>query len=278
MKKFFTTLALIVLAAPVTAQDRKPSHCIAIADASPEFRYIQNASFGADLEPFTVRLSYVSHASFLLEGPQGFTAVTDYTGFLGDTAFFPTVATMNKAHTTHWTPNPDPRIPHVLPGWAPDGNNPVEHYLELGEVLVRNVPTDIRSGFGTVSEPLGNSIFVFEIAGLCIGHLGHLHHDLSDSQVAALGRLDVVMAPVDGGFTLPLPNMIALLKRLRSSVILPMHWFGEFTLQSFVDGMDDEFRVEWRTDNHIEVSLRTLPSEPTVIVLRPAWLRNGDEN
>lgn len=278
MKQFLFALSLCVLALPVAAQERKPSHCIAIADASPEFRYVRNASFGAPLDEFTVRLNYIAHASFLLEGPGGFTAVTDYTGFLGDTAFFPTVATMNKAHTTHWTPTPDPRIPHVLPGWAPDGNNPVAHYLDLGEVLVRNVPTDIRSGFGAVSEPLANSIFVFEIAGLCIGHLGHLHHDLSDSQIAALGRLDVVMAPVDGGYTLPLPDMISLLKRLRSSVILPMHWFGDFTLESFVAGMQEEFRVEWRTDSHIEVSLRTLPSDPTVVVLRPAWLRDRDDN
>ncbi len=64
-------------------------------------------------------------------------------------------------------------------------------------MLVRNVSTDIRSQFGG-TEDRGNSIFVFEVAGLCIGHLGHLHHEPNDAQYAALGRLDVVMAPVDG--------------------------------------------------------------------------------
>ncbi|MEM1078707.1 MAG: MBL fold metallo-hydrolase [Pseudomonadota bacterium] len=274
-----SVLASVLLepsAARAQEQTRKPSHCIAIADAAPGLEYVQTASFGAPLEDFTVRLSYIAHASFLIEGPQGFTAVTDYTGFLGNTAFFPDVATMNNAHSTHWTATPDPRIPHVLPGWNTEGPNPVEHYLDLGEVLVRNVPTDVRSGFGAVSAPLGNSIFVFEIAGLCIGHLGHLHHEPNDIQYAALGRLDVVMAPVDGGYTVPQEVMISILRRLRSSVIVPMHWFGDFTLQSFLTRMASEFRVERRDVSYLEVSLRTLPSEPTVVVLRPAWLRDDD--
>lgn len=99
-------------------------------------------------------------------------------------------------------------------------------------MLVRNVSTDIRSVYGGVEER-GNSIFVFEVEGLCIGHLGHLHHVPSDEQFAALGRLDVVMAAVDGGTTMPLPEMIAVLKRLKSSVIIPMHWFSQFSLDRF---------------------------------------------
>ena len=37
----------------------------------------------------------------------------------------------------------------------------------------------------------GNSIFIFEVAGLCIGHLGHLHHELDEGHYAEIGRLDV---------------------------------------------------------------------------------------
>ena len=62
------------------------------------------------------------------------------------------------------------------------------------------------------------------MAGLCIGHLGHLHHIPDAEQLAAIGRLDVVMAPVDGGMTLDLPSMIETLQRFRASVVIPMHW------------------------------------------------------
>jgi L-ascorbate metabolism protein UlaG (beta-lactamase superfamily) len=208
---------------------------------------------------------------FMLETPGGLRAVTDYSGFIGG-AEPPDVVTMNRAHITHWTPDPDPAIDHVLPGWSERVGEPVGHHLDLGEMLVRSVSTDIRSRYGTGREANGNAIFVFEVGGLCIGHLGHLHHEPTEEQYAALGRLDVVMAPVDGGLTLDLDTMIRVLTRLRSSVVIPMHWFGEATLQRFVDGMSDDFLVERSGASHLEVSLATLPRRPTLVVLRPQLL------
>ena len=258
------------VAGAAIGQDRQPSHCIAIADANPALEYVQLASFREPVADFSVRIRYLNHSMFLLQTPGGLNAVTDYAGFLGATDFAPDVATMNNAHSTHWTAAPDPNIDHVLEGWA-EGGETRDHYLDLGEMLVRNVHTDVRSGFGSV-RPDGNSVFVFEVEGLCIGHLGHLHHYPDEAQLAAMGRLDVVMAAVDGGTTLDLPTMIRLLKRLKSSVVIPMHWFSEYTLQEFLVGMADEFDIRRDMPNSIEVSLRTLPDRPTVIPLRPEYL------
>ncbi len=270
-------LALILLLAnPLQAQDRRPSHCISLVQNLPGGVYLYRAAFTDPLPDYTVRLRYVAHASFLIRGQGGTTAVTDYTGFLGSTDFVPDVATMNRAHSSHWTALPDPRIPHVLPGWNPDGG-PADHHLDLGEMLVRSVSTDIRSWSGGVeSGEDGNSIFVFEVAGLCIGHLGHLHHVPTDEQFAALGRLDVVMAPVDGGNTLDLPSMIRVLTRLRASIVIPMHWFGDGTLSVFLAGMQDKFEIERVGGPDLEVSLRSLPQRPTVMVLQPAYLSDDD--
>ncbi|GAA6190254.1 hypothetical protein NBRC116597_01730 [Phaeobacter sp. NW0010-22] len=196
--------------------------------------------------------------------------VTDFTGFTGTAAMIPDVVTMNHAHETHWTAFPDPAIPHVLQGWGAFGEG-IEHHLDLGEMLIRNVSTDIRSQFAGV-EPRGNSIFVFEVEGLCIGHLGHLHHVPTDAQFAALGRLDVVMAAVDGGTTMPLPEMISVLRRLKSSLVIPMHWFGDFTLEVFLSGVSDVFEVQRSSESSVEVSLANLPDRPTVLVLQPKYL------
>ena len=264
------------VALPLSAQERRPSHCIAIADAAPGMQYLQKASWTEPVPDFSVRVHYIAHASFLIQTQGGLAAVTDFTGFIGSTSLIPDVVTMNHAHSTHWTANPDPAIPHALPGWGEEFGSGIDHYLDLGEMLVRNVSTDIRSDFSGV-EPRGNSIFVFEVAGLCVGHLGHLHHVPNDEQFAALGRLDVVMAPVDGGYTMSLPEMITVLKRLKSSVVIPMHWFSGFSLDQFVAGMADEFDIDVRDEPSIEVSLRTLPDRPTVVVLRPAWLRDTDQ-
>ena len=264
--------ALMFCTGPVWAQqNRPPSHCIAIADAAPGIEYVHKASFRDPLPDYTVRISYLAHASFLIQSPGGVSAVTDYTGYIGNVDFLPDIVTMNHAHDTHWTAYPDPAIPHVMPGWGEYGQG-IEHYQEIGDMLVRNVPTDIR-GMGGIEEK-GNSIFVFEVAGLCVGHLGHLHHEPDAAQYAALGRLDVVMAAVDGGMTLDLPTMIKLLKKLRSSVVIPMHWFGDFTLSAFLDGMRDDFDIVQDGDSEVMVSLRSLPRRPTVVVLQPRYLRS----
>ncbi|KIT14264.1 MBL fold metallo-hydrolase [Jannaschia aquimarina] len=266
-----TLLALLTaaLALPAAAQERRPSHCIAVAEV-PGVK-VWRAAYGAPLpDEFTVRLNYVDHSMFLIETPGGLRAVTDYNGFIGAGVPVPDVVTMNRGHITHWTPDPDPSIPHVLPGWSDRPGTPVDHYVDLGELLVRSVSTDLRPGRG--GEENGNSIFVFEVGGLCIGHLGHLHHEPSEEQYAALGRLDVVMAPVDGGLTLPHETLTRVLTRLRSSVVIPMHWFGEGTLQRFLDEMSGAFPVERRAESHLEVSLRDLPSQPTIIVLPPRFL------
>jgi len=257
--------------APAAAQSLQ-SHCIALADNA--FSNIHFASFGDGLTSEDVRISYIDHSMFLIETSTGRGIVTDFAGFVGADVV-PDVVTMNHAHSSHWTMSPDPRIAHVLRGWG-DETGPAAHRLVLDdEILIRNVTTDIRSGLGREAD--GNSIFIFEVAGLCIGHLGHLHHEPTEQQYAAIGRLDIVMAPVDGGMTLDLPSMTRVLKRLKSRLVLPMHWFGRGTLNRFLTGMSDEFAIEQTTDAALTVSLRTLPRAPTVRVLQPRYYDASDD-
>jgi L-ascorbate metabolism protein UlaG (beta-lactamase superfamily) len=267
---------LTLLAASVTTataqEQRRPSHCIAIVDAAPGLEYIQLASWQDPIPEFSVRLSYVSHASFLLQTRGGLNAVTDFTGFIGNVDLVPDIVTMNHAHSSHWTQFPDPAIPYVLRGWGETFGAGIDHYLDLGEMLIRNVSTNIRSPQGGVEEK-GNSIFVFEVEGLCIGHMGHLHHEPTDEQYAALGRLDVVMVAVDGGMTMPISRVVPMLERLRSSVVIPMHWFSDYGLERFLGEIGGSFEIDRRDTHSMEISLRTLPDRPTVVVLRPAYLR-----
>jgi len=85
------------------------------------------------------------------------------------------------------------------------------------------------------------------------------------------------MAPVDGGFTMPLPDMMRVLKRLKASVVIPMHWWGDGTLGRFVDGMRSEFAVERRDAANMTLSLEDLPRRPTIVVLKPRYLRGEIE-
>lgn len=265
----FAFVLLLVLPTVGQAQTRTPSHCVALAQTTPRMEYVKQASL-PDVAAEVAYLHYIAHASFLIRSHGGLNIVTDYTGFTGTLSFTPDVVTMNHAHDSHWTSFPDSNIAQVLKGWGAFGEG-VDHALELDEVLIRNVSTDIRSSFSGI-EPKGNSIFVFEMAGLCIGHLGHLHHAPDAGQYAALGRLDVVMAPVDGGYTLDQPTMITVLKRLKSSIVIPMHWFSEATLRDFLSGMADDFAVVEVGGPSLTVALDKLPGRPTIMVLRPSYI------
>ena len=268
MRTAWLAFALSIIALPAVAQGRL-SHCIAIADAMPDASYIHHAAFDDPVSQDSIRIRYINHAAFLLLTEGGVSAVTDFTGFIGSAPFLPDIVTMNHAHESHWTPFPDPAIPHALEGWG-DGVQGADHHLTVGDLLVRNVPTDIRRGTGI--EAKGNSIFVFEAAGLCVGHLGHLHHEPDDAQFAALGRLDVVMAAVDGGRTLDLPSMKRVLTRLKASIVIPMHWFATGTLNQFLDDMSDSYVIENKGAHALEVSIATLPDRPTIVVLQPKYL------
>jgi len=277
MTRLFLLLIACLFALPAAAQERRPSHCFAIAERIPGAAYVQKAAWRNALpDEFTVRISYIDHSMYLIQSHGGIDVVTDYNGFIGAIDSLPDVVTMNNAHDTHWTAFPHPDIPHVLEGWRQQGE-PADHYLDLGEMLIRNATTDIRDRFGggTAVED-NNSIFIFEVAGLCIGHLGHLHHEPSDETYAAIGRLDVVMAAVDGGLTVNTETMIRIVSRLRSSIVLPMHWWSGGSLDRFIAGLGPEFDVQRPGTSHMELSLRDLPSRPTVVVLEPKFLTMDD--
>lgn len=229
------------------------------------------ATYGAPLAENTLRIRYLNHASFALETAGGLLAITDYTGLIGNPDVVPDIVTMNIAHDSHFTDTPDPRIPMVLKGWGPFGV-PAHIAEDLGEMLIRNVTTDLRGPFGEGGRKDGNSIFIFEVAGLCIGHLGHLHQVPSPAQYGAIGRLDVVMVPVDGGYTMDADSMAAVVNHFRARLVLPMHWFSAEGLAGFLTRMAPSFAIEIANSPEIEISRDTLPRRPTILVLNPALI------
>ncbi len=257
--------ALAALAGPA-AVAQEQDRCVGpVAQGAP---FIQRAALRlAALQGDQFGLTYVGHSTFVLESPGGVTVATDYNDYVRP-ALPPVVATMNRAHDTHFTLRPDPAIRHVLRGWAEPGS-PVDHDLRVGDLRVRNVPTNIREGYGATLY-YGNSIFVFEAAGLCVAHLGHLHHTLTPVHLAALGHIDVVLAPVDGSWTLNVDGMIATLKQINAPLVIPMHYFGQTTLQRFLDkARAESFEIERAESPTTIVSRDTLPKSPKVLVLPP---------
>jgi L-ascorbate metabolism protein UlaG (beta-lactamase superfamily) len=256
MRYLVLCLMFVAFIAPARASD-----CLALAEGLSR---VQPASLRVEvIAADEVEITFLGHSTFRITTPGGTTVATDYSGNAGGPT--PTAVTMNRAHSTHYTEFPDPAIQYVLRGWGEDGA-PAKHDVQIGDMRIRNVTTDIRSGVvNRVTD--GNSIFIFEVGGLCIGHLGHLHHELTPGHIGWIGRLDVVMVPVDGRMTMPHANMMGVLKELKASVILPMHIFGPETLAAFVDEARKSFKITYIDTRTITVSPKTLPTEPTVMVL-----------
>ncbi len=221
----------------------------------------QRAALNAD----QVRITYVGHSTFLIESPRLVRIATDYNDYV-KAPIVPNIVTMNRAHSTHYTNQPDAGIRYVLRGWTPDGS-PARHDVSLQDVRVRNVPTNIRDWSGGTQRH-GNSIFIFEIANLCIAHLGHLHHTLTQDQLNEIGRVDIVMVPVDGSMTLDLDGMVEVLQALKAPLMIPMHYFSSYTLSRFLDRVKQDWAsVEIRDIPSVVVSKTTLPTSPQVMVL-----------
>jgi L-ascorbate metabolism protein UlaG (beta-lactamase superfamily) len=266
--------AIACVAFPITAFAQPPE----APPAQPEMRENCPGLVATDRPPATlaalrlaalnadqVRLTFIGHATFLIESPELVRIVTDYNDYVRP-PLVPDIVTMNHAHDTHFTDQPDPAIKYVLRGWGPSPEEPAVWDLKYRDVRVRNVPTNIRNWTGG-TERYGNSIFIFEVANMCIAHLGHLHHTLTQQQLNEIGRVDVVMAPVDGNYTLDLDGMMEVLTALKAPLIIPMHFFGWYTLNRFLDRARLQWDVERAEVPSVVVSKTTLPKSPKVLVL-----------
>ncbi len=251
-------VALAALLLPATAD----AACQAPVAGSP----IRLAADGPEPAAAGVALTYVGHATVLIETAQGVRIATDY----NDVVRPPTpldIVTMNHAHETHFTDRPDTGIPHVLRGWAIDGEAP-RWDLTVRDVHVFNVTTNIRQ-WGGGTEYDGNSIFVFETAGLCIAHLGHLHHLLTPAHLEALGHVDVVVPLVDGNYSLDLPGIVQVLDMLHPELIVPVHYFSQGGLQRFLDALGDRDPIRRADGSRVVLTRADLPAQTTVLVVPP---------
>src|SRR3977135_1571842 len=165
LRSFPVVFALLgSLISSVAAQESSRSECLAMASAPPRATPVSLRKAAKTNE---VAITYAGHSTYYIDTPGGVRIATDFSGAYR-TGRLPDVVTMNRAHSTHYTLFPDTRIPHVLHGGGDDGQ-PARISLRVGDVLIRNVTTDIRRYFGEDSsgEMLkdGNSIFTFEVGG-----------------------------------------------------------------------------------------------------------------
>ena len=113
-----------------------------------------------------------------------------------------------------------------------------------------------------------NVIFLFAAEGVRVCHLGDLGHLLSEEQVKAIGRVDVLLVPVGGTYTLDAAEAGAVVGQLQPCITIPMH-YGINGLAIPLDSLSRFLAGKKNVHTHasLEVTGDSLPPEPLVVVL-----------
>jgi L-ascorbate metabolism protein UlaG (beta-lactamase superfamily) len=268
MSRRFPLLALLtatfaLIAGPVLA--RCSQNVAGLERLGIRVASLEGLPFAAGNSPSRAIITFLGHSSYQIDTPQGVRAITDYNGVNGF-GRKPDIVTMNNAHSTHFTDDPEEAITYVLRGWpSQPGETEARHEVAL---KVWNVPTNARDWGGNSARINGNSIFIYAIADLCIAHLGHLHHRLTKEHLDELGRIDVLMVPIDGAYTMGMPLMVEVVRQIQPRIVLPMHYWGRSQVdrfESLMAELDADF--VWPDRRTIEVVREELPEKLTVMVV-----------
>ncbi|GFZ33019.1 MBL fold metallo-hydrolase [Clostridium zeae] len=69
-----------------------------------------------------------------------------------------------------------------------------------------------------------NTIYNFKVDDINVCHCGDLGHILDTKQVEEIGNVDVLLIPVGGGYTIDSIGAVEVVKQLKPTVIIPMHY------------------------------------------------------
>ena len=113
-----------------------------------------------------------------------------------------------------------------------------------------------------------NTIFVIKAEGLTVCHLGDLGHLLEPDQLEAIGRVDVLLIPVGGTYTITAGEAVKLVAAMKPRVTVPMH-FKAPPCTIDVAPLEDFTRHYERVAKlpYLELSREGMTSLPEVVVL-----------
>jgi len=211
-----------------------------------------------------VKIQWFGHSYFLITSSQGTQIATDPFGHIGYPIpeIYPHVITVGREHPNHNSVQYVGGHPPILRGLIGGGEDWNRVDTHIREVHIFNVPIYQR-GFGGQYK---GSAFVFEVNDLCIAHLGDLGSEMNEDQLAALGKVDVVLIPIGGQVTMDPITAKQVMAQIKPRIAIPMHFRdSERLLAEFLRGNWRSIRSESDT---LVVNKKTLPPKTEVVSLR----------
>jgi L-ascorbate metabolism protein UlaG (beta-lactamase superfamily) len=139
---------------------------------------------------------------------------------------------------------------------------------EIADVLITGIASyhDNQQG----RERGKNNIYLLEIDGLRVCHLGDLGHLLTGDQRAEIGNVEVLLVPVGGVSTIDAAAALETAKLLNPKVIIPMHYKTEVLpmqleeVEAFLNGWGGE---EIAPQPKLSLTKSNLPQQTRLVLL-----------
>ncbi len=214
-----------------------------------------------------MKIKWFGHSSFLLTASDGTKVITDpyvpgsYDGAVGYDPIKDVAegVTVTHDHADHNGYQQLAGSPKLVKG---------EGDFKVGPIEIKGYLTYHDNQNGALRGK--NTVFVYEIDGLRVCHLGDLGHILSAGTVQAIGNIDVLLIPVGGVFTIDAETAHKVAKQLNARVIIPMHFKTEklgFDIAP-VDGfLAGQTGVKKTASPEVEITRENLPHETEIWVL-----------
>ena len=149
--------------------------------------------------------------------------------------------------------------------------------MEVQDILVKGVATLHAAAGG--SQRGENSVYITQLDGLTLCHLGDLGHDLTAEQAKEIGTPDVLFTPIAGGATIGPDVAQSVITKLDPKIIIPMHYNAGLSeaspwlpkampvpLDEFLRGKKNVERIDGPS---FSVNKESLPNEQTIVVPKP---------
>ncbi len=165
-----------------------------------------------------MKVKWLGHASFLITTEKGTRVITDpyHSGGrlqYGDISETADIVTVSHEHGDHNNAEAVKGNPPVLKGAV---NTTVKG------VEVKGIPAFHDDAQGKQRGP--STIFCFVADSIRLCHLGDLGHLLGDKEMAGIGKVDILMTPMAGTYTIDAPTATELVSRIKPKVVIPMHF------------------------------------------------------
>ena len=216
-----------------------------------------------------MKVKWLGHASFMITSDTGIRIITDpyEPAFVaaggpgyGEIKEAADIVTVSHEHTDHNNVAAVRGNPRVVRGTA-----------KIEGIEFKGVPTYHDEAGG--KQRGNNTILCFEVDGIRVCHLGDLGHRLSDNQVAELGRIDVLLIPVGGFYTIGAKVATDVCNQLKPRVIIPMHYKTDkcgFPISGVDEFLREKEGVSRLNASEVEFKLGELPASTQIIVLESA--------